>query len=1188
MKRFFSWLVRPWVLSLLGVLFLSLIIWFEAPLLAFNGKEPFASERVRWYWILFFFLIWAGYFVWKFVAAKMANAKLMKGVAGEEQPAPAPGARESGVEVEALGKRMQEAMSVLRKAKLGDKKGGQYMYQLPWYMFVGAPGSGKTTALVQSGLNFPLAESMGKNAIGGVGGTRNCDWWFTDEAVLLDTAGRYTTQDSYTEVDKAAWGGFLQLLKKHRRRRPVNGVIVALSVSDLLQQNEAARKQQAQAIRERIKELHEQLGVRFPIYVMVTKCDLLAGFIEFFDNLSREERAQVWGVSFPLGDANQVDAALASFPEEFKLLEKQLLGRVLERMQQERDVQRRALIYSFPQQFAGVGEVLNGFLNDVFLSTRYEEKALLRGVYFSSGTQEGSPIDRVMSAMASAFGLDRQVLPANANSGKSYFITRLLKEVIFPEANLAGINLNLERKRLWAQWGATVAIGVVLVLGSMALVTSYVRNKNFVVDFNQKVLEINKLVSNLNSASNQGTPVQALSLTNAVRDLPAGYAEKDKDVPLLMTLGLYQGDKLGAGAQTVYRKVLRTTLLPRIIHRMEEQLRRGSANNPEYLYEVLRVYLMLSDAKHFDAESISAWVDYDWERNLRDASDAQRQALSGHVMALLADYNSADAAPQLDAQLISDTRLALARMPLPQRIYNRLKRELARAKLPEFSAAVAGGRDAPQVFIRRSGEPLTRGISGMYSVAGFGKFQEQTDQAMIDVAKDSWVLAQQEAVSGLGSAEQTKAAVLQLYFTDYIALWDALLADVSVAPFGNLDQGARITNILSGSDSPLRKFLMAAAKETTLEGTGKSVASSVTDAVKGKLDSYKKKLESAIGSGGDEPVLVAQKALNPVDAHFEDLHKLVGAGAAAGGAPLDPILAMLKDVAAYLDAAGAAKRAGTPPPAADALSRLKREGDGKPAPLATMLKNIDSGGSGLTLGSERERLNSLWTSSAAQFCRQAISGRYPIVRSASQEVTQDDFGKFFAPGGLIDDFFQRNLMPFVDMGGKQWRWRANANNISLGIPQETLNEFQRAAQLRDAFFGGGGKQASMRFDLKPASADPSLSKVMLEIDGQQVLYMSGSGAGNRATSIQLPSGKGGGQVRFEATPGLRSDMRTDGPWAWFRMIDKGILEPSAQGERFKLIFDLDGRKVNYELTASSVINPFRRESLEQFRCMDRL
>ena len=82
---------------------------------------------------------------------------------------------------------------------------------LPWYMFIGPPGAGKTTALVNSGLKFPLADTaVGRSAVRGVGGTRNCDWWFTDEAVLIDTAGRYTTQDSQAAVDSAAWLGFLQ------------------------------------------------------------------------------------------------------------------------------------------------------------------------------------------------------------------------------------------------------------------------------------------------------------------------------------------------------------------------------------------------------------------------------------------------------------------------------------------------------------------------------------------------------------------------------------------------------------------------------------------------------------------------------------------------------------------------------------------------------------------------------------------------------------------------------------------------------------------------------------------------------------------------------------------------------------------------------------------------------------------
>ena len=1181
MKRFFSWLIKPAVLSFFGVLLLSLLVWFEAPLLAFDGKEPFASSTVRWTFIWIFFLLWAGYFLWKLIAARIANARLMKSVAGEDAPAaaaPQPGAKESAADLAALNKRMQEAMAILKKSKTGGKKGG--LYQLPWYMFIGAPGTGKTTALVQSGLQFPLAESLGKAAIGGVGGTRHCDWWFTDDAVLLDTAGRFTTQDSYAEADKAAWSGFLQLLRKNRKRRPINGVIVALSAADLLLEGDAWRRTQAQSIRERLKELREQLGVRFPVYVMVTKVDLLAGFMEFFDGLGREERAQVWGVTFPLADNSKVDEALAAFPAEFQLLEQQLQARVLSRMQQERDLQKRALVYSFPQQFAGMGEVLTQFLGEVFASNRYEDQSLLRGVYFSSGTQEGSPIDRVMSAMAASFGLDRGVLAPNGASGRSYFITKLLQQVIFPEAELAGVNLGLERKRRYLQWGATAAIGLLFVLIGAGMLTSYFRNQAYVADMQERTDILTQAAAKLPA---QGSVVQVLPLLDAVRDLPGGFNDRDKGVPLFNRFGLYQGGKLGDGAQQTYRRLLQETLLPRIQARMEDQLRRSGANNGEYLYEVLRVYLMLGDPAHFDAESVAAWVAYDYERNLKEATDEQKQALSAHVLALLASYQDGRNAPQLDAQLIGDTRLTLARMPLEQRVYNRLKRQLARSKLPEFSIASAGGRDATAVFTRRSGEPLTRGINGMFSVDGYKKFLEQNEEAAADVEKERWVLAKQEAAAITANRDQVRQAVLQLYYNDYIAQWDALLADVAVAPFGNLEQGARITNLLAGAESPMRKFLLAASKETTLEGA-KSNASlaTVTAAVRGKLDAYKKKLESAIGNPADDAPAAAVKTVNPVDAHFDDLHKMT----AGTPPPLDAVLAMLKDVAVYLDASAAAKRSGTPPPAGDALSKVKLEAAGKPAPLDAVLKGIDGSGAGLTSGSERERLNALWTAGPAQFCKQAIAGRYPLVRSAGQDVTADDFGRFFAPSGLIDDFFQKNLLQYVDMGGKQWKWRTTANNASLGISQATLDEFQRAATIRDAMFGGGGRQASMRFELKPTAVDAGFTKLALDIDGQALSIVPPPA---NPVSFQLPSGKGSGMVKLDATPAsAHSSVRTDGPWAWFRMLDKATVEPTPQGEKYKVTFDIDGKKAGLELTANSVVNPFRRQTLEQFRCSDKL
>jgi type VI secretion system protein ImpL len=155
----------------------------------------------------------------------------------------------------------------------------------------------------------------------------------------------------------------------------------------------------------------------------------------------------------------------------------------------------------------------------------------------------------------------------------------------------------------------------------------------------------------------------------------------------------------------------------------------------------------------------------------------------------------------------------------------------------------------------------------------------------------------------------------------------------------------------------------------------------------------------------------------------------------------------------------------------------------------------------------------------------------------------------------------------------------------LGIPQGTLSEFQRAARVRDMFFAAGGRQPSLRFEIKPISGDPAFTKVVLDIDGQPVIYTPG--APLRGTPVLLPSGKGGGQVYVDAIPPAR-ELRTDGPWAWFRMIDKGMLEPGAQGERYKLTFDLEGHKMVYDLTASSVVNPFKRDALEQFRCPDKL
>ena len=325
MRAFFRIFKNKWLITLVGFTALAILVWFVGPQIAIAGKVPLQSAMSRLLLILLFVLIWALNLLRIQMQVNKANSQLAQGIGEGVASDLSDDAVRSREEVETLKERFEEALQVLRKTSRS--KGRPNIYELPWYIIIGPPGTGKTTALVNSGLHFPLAEKYGNEALRGVGGTRNCDWWFTEEAVLLDTAGRYTTQDSHSEADKAAWDGFLQLLIRHRKRRPINGALVAISVSDLLTQSAAERDAQISAIKHRLQELNTQLKASFPVYVFFTKCDLIPGFTEFFDDLGREDRGQVWGMTFPYTGAAEADV-IGQFGDEFDALVDRLNIRV--------------------------------------------------------------------------------------------------------------------------------------------------------------------------------------------------------------------------------------------------------------------------------------------------------------------------------------------------------------------------------------------------------------------------------------------------------------------------------------------------------------------------------------------------------------------------------------------------------------------------------------------------------------------------------------------------------------------------------------------------------------------------------------------------------------------------------------------------------------------------------------------
>jgi type VI secretion system protein ImpL len=1174
LRNFFT---NRWVLAGLGLLLLSLVIWFVGPAIAIYDRRPLGSVTSRLVLILLVILIFAAYEGWKVYRDWRANKQMLAALTeGESHDQ-----NLSAKEVADLKQRFEQAVTTLKKARFENKASGgsSYLYQLPWYVFIGAPGSGKTTALVNSGLRFPLADKFGKDAIKGVGGTRNCDWWFTDEAVLLDTAGRYTTQSSNQAVDSTAWQGFLKLIRKFRPRQPLNGAIITLSVSDLLTQSAAEREEYGRAVHQRIQELYGQLGCRFPLYIMVTKCDLLAGFMEFYGDLGREDRAQVWGSTFEFRAEGGATSPLGQFDKQFDGLSERLYSRLYALIEAERDPQRRALMYAFPQQFTNLKPLIGNFLNEVFGNSAFEEQAMLRGVYFTSGTQEGSPIDRVLGTLSRAFGLEREVLPPAASSGKSYFITRFLRDVAFSESDLTGQSERIERRNkriLLASYGVAGVLGVLLIAGWMV---SYFRNQTLIQDIDAKTAEIKKQAATLPPAL-EGGLADTLPVLNAVRDLPAGYGQREQSVPLTLGLGLYQGDKLGTQASSVYFQLLRDAFLPRVALRLEEQIR--AADNPDIRYEALKTYLMLYDAKHLDVDAAEAWIKADWLRTLpREISEADRANLAYHLRVALIQQPIEMVLP-LNQALVEEARAALATSPLSLRAYSRLKLLGGGGNLPDFRVSDAAGPSAPLALTRASGKPLTEGVSGLFTVKGFKSvFPGYANDVVKQLAaEEAWVFGPKYAGSGGQNEQMIKTEVQRLYLSDYIRVWDEMLADLKLVPANSLSQSIQTISLLSAGDSPLKLLIMAVAKETTL-APPPSVGQNASKAATGQvLSRMRQTVDSILGADTSKIAPTPSAApVNPeavVDRHFEQLRNLVNAPAGAP-LPIDAVLNLLKEYEIQLRATDEAIRRGAPPPTDTMMvARIKSEADRLPPPARNLLESLISRTTGQAAASAKEGLQKAMAGGVGQFCKQALSGRYPFSRASSQDVALGDFSRLFGPGGTIDQFFRTNLQGFVDASGPVWKPIGLAEGVS-SVPAGTVAQFQRASIIRDAFFPGGSPNPSASAELFLIKLEDGLSEVTLQNEGQKTTFRSGGGG---ATRLVWPSLSPGNQVRLSAG---NASLSADGPWALFRLLDQAKVEGNAT-DRYRLTFTLDGRRATFELRGSSVRNPFRLRELNQFIC----
>ena len=1203
MNSLLSILTNRILWGFLGMTALAAVIWMIGPLLSVVDSRPLESEQNRIITIAVMYFIWVQSHIIPRLYNAWLNRKLMDNLKSDNAPKETADHKRLNSEEQILADRFEEASQVLKKAHFNQpgQRGGQwtqrfstqYLYQLPWYVVIGAPGAGKTTALVNSGLQFPLADKFGKTALRGIGGTRNCDWWFTNEAVLLDTAGRYSTQESEQAQDASEWLKFLGLLQKYRRRQPINGVIVTVSVADLLTQSGDASREQALNLRKRLTELHEQLGIRFPVYVVVTKADLLKGFRAYFAGFDKAQRDQIWGFTFPWQEGKQADFDLMGrFTQEYALLQQRLDAALPDILLHDSDPKARAESYLFPQEFAALRPLLADYLQTLFARSNFETEFSPRGIYLASGTQEGLPFDRVMGELGRSLSLPRgntgdswdsvsKEEPVPGGKGQSFFIKNLLQNVIFQEAGIAGQNRWWEMRNRAVMWAGYAALLVLLVVISGLWLTSYSNNKTYLQEVEAKVPGISQEIKALRERP-QGDVFALLPLLNSLAALPQSEDFDVNSPPLTRRMGLYRGYDVSDASQALYQKALQELLLPDVASRITTWLRNDNGSDVEYSYEALKAYQMLYQPKHYDGKFLHQWVMLNLERNLpQNMTQAQLRRLEWHLTQLLEPQIQSSPFAK-DEALIAREQALINQQPLAARVYGRLKRLLAADEnLKPVSLASLGGPQSELVFSRKSGKSLNDGIPGLYTPDGYWQHFDKQIGTVTNAlhTDDAWVLG---STVKQEDQQQTDNAVRHLYARDFISQWDSFLSDIALNNSANLSQRINTARLLSGNSSPLRQLVVNLSQVLTLtrdtpeEGEKKPEEGNSTSRTLNVLFGNRDNANAAPAAA------TAQTPEQRVTEHYAPIIELAQPLEKGGKTIVfDDFLKQVDELYRYLTAVQDAANSGMPAPGGEAISRLQASAGRLPGGLQSMFSNMAVGASSDTQSRELENVRKRISVEVGGFCRQAIAGRYPLVRNASSEVTPDDLARMFAPGtGLMDSFFRDNLTSKVDTTQSPWRFMPGIDGKTLPGSEGLLAPFQQAQSIRDAFFAGGSTTPSYRVTVRTVSMDNAILNLTLDVDGQILRYSHGPQA---VQLVNWPGPGGTNQVRMQLglTNGTTSTLVTNGAWALNRFVDKARVTPGSSSLSRQATYNVDGHQVTLEFIPGSIRNPFQ---LPRFAC----
>jgi|GEM_PF-5854457 len=1191
MAKIISFFKKRRVLIFLGLCALSLIVHLVGPVWPIFGSEergfikPFSSALWRWLAIGSIFLTWGIVELIGFMRSTIAARRLKHDVAGTE---PSQAEHQVG-QLESAFLKAVEALE--RNAK---RTGKRSLTELPWYVVLGPSGVGKTELLRTSGLDFPFESSSSGKYVDGAGGTLNCKWWFTRDAILLDTAGRYMQQDQDPHADRAEWERFLALLKKHRKRQPLNGIVAIVSADDVEREyrgSKEAMHAEARRMRDRIRELDSAFAMTLPIYFVVAKCDLIAGFAEYFRDLNSDDaRAQPWGFDLPSG-ATGSDRLLDELYSGFTELIDRLRRRTLTRLRDERSRERCVKIQTFPERIDMLRIPLCEFIGLAFGLDEFGDSYRLHGVYFTSAMQEGAPIDQLTSELSEQFGIAEIEHSSVGGDGRSYFVRDLLQDKVFPERFITGVSERWRMLSRWALRGAIAVGAIVFVISSLVWIAGFRSNQTALTSASA---QLNAISSALPKETSPVDRQAILDYLDKLKSLDDDIHDRMSSARLGNYLWMSELPEMQRATSEKYTDALKHYFVPMMAARFDEELTELRANSnglaseswfDTYLeYELVKFISALSQpGVLLDDETLKSemleWLNVYWEQDYADEPD---------LLEAFQRHTSFVGKERIERISFKTESVEAVRNSLIDRDKSNLAFELLRAEMDdvlsrEIDLGAWPTREGFGKVFSWQGDGANLIIPGMYTKSGFealieGDILEEFIQRR---RSEEWVFADE---ADWPSAADLRKNLERIYVEDYVTVWQNALDALDVRTVVDSADSQLVISTLVGSGSPLRKLLRTVAEQTDLieDSASSDNGTSATVSRLGSLSrvsSKLRKLKRLQGTVDSAP----QSPRQAITDYFAELNALSDGG--GGQTAVDQLLRELAGILGPL----------TNYEADDAVfNQVTAVAATQPEPVDEWLSTLVTASSALAkAGSEEEerkeraeirveeetKLAGIYRTDVLPLCQNALSGRFPVDPEATQDVSLSDLARLFGDDGALDRFINGALSPFVDRSSRPWKWIEDENREALGLPLNLLSAMQAATDIKRVYF-------PMPYTLGLAAdgegVDPNIVRLQLWIDGVAFDYRQGPPVqknivwpGSESTDVRLTLNLDSGeQVRKVYA----------GPWALFRALHDATVTPRPDAGGLGVVFNVEGHSAEIFINPGRSLHPLENNALEGFTC----